>query len=295
MKRMQIALLCLAAIFSIGVMTASGASAVEPEWLVLFKCAKVEKGLWFESVGENCKKFIGFLTGEWEPEAMTGLTVSAGEVVDFTSLSGVKLLTSKVIGVERVVECSEGKNTGETRDSKHLLVQITYTGCKVVGGGECLTTGTGELPGVIFTKPLYGWLWTIKETGTKEAGVFFTASEGEIFSTFECEFGTPLGKKVVEVLSTPKTSYELPNGTFPNGKCLAAKIQPINGGPLGLGELIVEEEVGKQKIKLVTYDGHTFECELEIDLSGVGGPFKAWEVELTPDDIVFAEPVEVLL
>jgi hypothetical protein len=295
MKRIHVALVCLAAIFSIGAMTAASASAAEPEWLVLFKCFKVTpgKGRWHELFGEKCLGYLPLTGGEWEVEAGTGLAVSAGEVVDFISSSGIKRMATKVIGIERVIECLKDENTGETRDSKHILVIITYLECKVVGAGECLTIG--EEAGTIITKPLYGWLWTIKETEPKEAGVFFTASEGEVVSTFECEFGELLGKKVVEVLSTPKTSYELPNGTFPNGKCLAAQIEPVHTGPTGLGELIVEELEKKQKIKLVTYDGHTFECELEIDIVGVGGPFKAWEVEVTPDDIIFEEPVEVLL
>jgi hypothetical protein len=287
----------MTAIFSIGAMAATSASAVEPEWLVLFKCIKVAagKGLWFEISGENSKHYIGFEGGEWEWQAGTGVLVAAGELVNFTSSSCVKRLTGKVVGVERTIECLKDENTGETRGSKHVLVIITFLECKVIGtgGGECLTTG--QAAGVITTNTLYGWLWTIKEMEPKEAGIFFTANEGEIFSSFECEFGGTIGKKSVEVLSTLRTEYELPSGAFPNGKCLAAKVQPINTGPIGSGELVVEEEAKKQKIKLVTYDGHTFECELEILVGGVGGPFKAWEVEVTPDEITFDEPVEVML
>jgi hypothetical protein len=294
MRRIQTALLCVAAIFSIGAMTAVCASGAEPEWLVLFKCVRdgTNKSLWSEISGENCKKFIGAQTGEWEAEAGSGLPVTAGEVVDFTSTSGVKRLVAKILGVEQMVECLQDENTGETRDTKHMLLIIKFLECKVVGGGECLTMG--QAAGVITTNALFGALWPIKEAAPKEAGVFFTANENEIFATFECEFGGAIGKKVVEVLSTLRTEYELPSGAFPNGKCLAGKIQPINM-PVGLGELILEEEAKKQKIKLVAYLGHTFECELEILVAGVGGPFKAWEVEVTPDDIVFAEPVEVVL
>jgi hypothetical protein len=294
MKRIRIALLCLAAIFSIGATTAACASAVEPEWLVLFKCIEVEptKGLWFEVVGENCKNFTEVPAGSFEATGV-GATVAAGEVVDFISSSRVKRLTAKVLGVEQTVECLRDENTGETRDTKHMLLIIKFLECKVVGGGECLTTG--QAAGVIATNALFGALWTIKETEFKEVGVFLTANEGEVFATFECEFGGVIGKKVVEVLSTLRTEYELPGGAFPNGKCLAGQLHNVNSGPTGLVELVFEEEAKKQKIKLVTYLGHTFECELEILVAGVGGPFKAWEVEVTPDDVTFAEAIEVML
>ncbi len=295
MKRIQVALLCMTTIFSIGAITAASASAMEPEWLVLFKCFKVAmgKGLWAEIEGEHCKNYVGFPGGEFEVEPGTGVMVAAGETVEIVSVSGVKRLTASVLGVEQTVECLKDESTGETSGTKHLLVTIKYLECKVVGAGECLTAG--QAAGVILTKRLYGWLWTIKEAEPKEAGVFFTANEGAIVATFECEFGGLIGKKTVEILSTSKTEYELPAGTFPNGKCLAAKIQPINTGPVGSGELVIEAEGKKQKIKLVTYDAHEFECELEILVSGVGGPFKAWEVEVTPDHLIFDEPVEVML
>jgi hypothetical protein len=306
MSKIKVVLLALVAVFAMGAITASSASAVEPEFLVLFECKEeVGKGDFLvrlfptDTPPKGCSE-LDTTAGEGNFNAIagTGVPPAAGEEPTFTSTSGVSKLFITGAPGGAFVECQKDENAlpeGKITGPKHFLVTIDFLECtlKVLGGGACENAEGGA--GAILTKPLKGWLSLVTVGGVEEDGGFFTANAGTIFAEFHCA-NSIVGEQKIVVLSEEKALYEA-GGTFPNGSCIAFKTLPINTlTDLGELEILLNAAGNGQAIKEVTYTVnnvvHKFQCELLTDLNAEAAKASQQE-EVTNPDIIFDEAGQI--
>jgi hypothetical protein len=257
------AVLALTAVSAIG---AASASAVLPEFLVLFECKEVAlgAGLWLERVGGLCKKIDLPAAGNFEPTAGTGKAVEAGEKVAFTSTSGISILEEEG-GMKATIECTADSNVGEINGAKTVNeVLVTFTGCKLLGTSPPAPCENTTISGEIVTKELDGELGYIKKPAPIEVGLVLLPEVGEVVATFEC-------------LTTVPVHIEVKNKVI-------GLITPINT-PAGEFTLAFKQKGGTQEP--TKFEGHV---ENEAFVLGSG---KA-AGEQTTDTIVMGEPVEIM-
>jgi len=252
------------ALTAVSAIAAASASAVLPEFLVLFQCKTVTAGtgLWLENVAGSCKKIDLPAAGNFEPTAGTGKEVEAGEKVSFTSTSGESILEEDGAGLKAKVECTADSNVGEINGAKTVnKVLVTFTTCKLAGTtAPCENTTTS---GEIVTNELDGELGYIKKPAPIEVGLVLLPEVGEVFATFEC-------------LTSPVVLIEVKNKVI-------GLITPINT-PAGEFTLAFKQKAGVQEP--TNFEGHLEEVLL------LGNGLAAGEA--TIDTIVMSEPVEIM-
>jgi hypothetical protein len=291
-RAVQVVGLCLAVSVVAGVI-ANGASAIPPSFLSLFECQTInnKKSNWkvkmLVSEGNNCLEYDTTHESNYEPVPTTGKTPEPSEKIPVVSSGGTKLLTTAE-GLK--VECEGDHITGEMLGSQHMPLTVNYEGCEMPLVGEC--TSPGQEKGIIHTKELMGVLFAIKEGEPREAGIFLTANTNTspaTFVEFECGVGTQ-----VKVLSITKEEGEMLNDKKSHS-CLAGKLTPVNK-LVGEGGIALLREGAKQAIKIVKFNEHEFECELEAEITLV---FKMVE-RISEEDIsgnafITDEPWELML
>jgi hypothetical protein len=267
--------------------------AIPPSFLSLFECQTInnKKSNWkvkmLVSQGNNCLEYDTTHESNYEPVPTTGKTPEPSEKIPVASSGGTRLLTTAE-GLK--VECGEDSITGEMLGSQHMPLTINYRGCEMPLVGEC--TSPGQEKGVIQTKELMGALFAIKEGEPREAGLFLTANTNTApatFMEFECGIGTQ-----VKVLSITKEEGESLNDKKSHS-CLAGKLTPVNK-LVGEGEMIIHREGAKQAVKVVKYNEHEFECELEAEITVVLKVVeRIAEEDVSGNAFITDEPWELML
>jgi hypothetical protein len=220
--------LCLVAVFAMGAVAATSASAL-PEW---GKCEKLgtKTGAYTDA---NCTvKAKPLNTGEFkfikgkELPAMkfSGENIGSGGVLKsaFLSCEGGKysghLVPRKkcvegggtVSGLSEpvTIECESERNTGEANGTNEVRnVNVKFLGCKVFGSAPC---SNGPNTGEITVNPLKGKLGYINKAG-KEVGLLLEPAKkhGE-FAKFNC---AGIITTVVGQGNTTEGAYYLPETT----------------------------------------------------------------------------------
>ena len=234
---------------------AVGASAAEP---AVYHCVAKTGGKW------NAGCTAAGTTFEKEP-------VPAGAKIAFTSKSGVKRLWSTESGLKAEVECTKDSDEGELTGARTDTVKIKFTGCKEIEpfAGACKSTGANAEE--IVTKQLKSKLVWLKAETLK--GLLLEAESGDL-ADFKCP--GLLGE--IELKVTGPVLGEIPSSQYNKMMTkytLAFACEPAKSTKQKY--TMYEEPPGTPITgKHLLSNGH-----------------EACEEEVTPDEITFAEPVEV--
>ena len=171
----------LVAVFAVGAMTATAASAAAPEF---FHCVAKAGGA-FAAGCENAGS--GFAKE----------TVKTGSSIKFTDKEGLSKLNAKA---ETSLSCPADTSKGEITGPKSIAgVVVRFTGCTAKEGMQpgCKSNSTHQGPGIIETNVLKGTLGGASETktGAQVPGESFVPVGSE-FATIEAPC---LATKVFEV------------------------------------------------------------------------------------------------
>jgi len=196
MKRIRIVGMCLVAVFALGAIIASAASAAAPEYQT---CVKAEK------VGKL------YPHGEFSDKACS--VPSPGGKYSVGAWNAGKKVTDKGKGTSPVnrqiypalkeavadVECTSEKTAGELTGPKTAKTKAEYKGCKDSEGKNCNTAGEGK--GKIHTEQLVTEL--LAQPGAAEGvGILIHPETGTVLAHYECEGGlkvTAIGGVIGEV------------------------------------------------------------------------------------------------
>lgn len=237
------AVVAMAAVAAVG---AASASAADPEFLVLFECAKKVGGLWHEKMsaaeGGACLGFDSTSKSGWDPVAGTGKAVAAGEKVPFTATGGPGQLETTT-GIK--IDCAADTKVGEIVGPQEVLeVVVTFTGCKLLVTGEPSCQSTGMAAGEILTEPLMGELGFIT-TVPLDVGLDLLPETGELLAVFLC------GTTEIDVLGSVIgliTPINEPAGQFTLEFKQTAGVQEptkFEGGP----EDVLTTDIGTEAVK----------------------------------------------
>jgi hypothetical protein len=214
-------LICLIAVFALGALTASAASADIGQTLGI---CKKQLTATFVYSGSECQVVSAGpgTTGEYEIEPAVKKK--------FTSISGPGVLA--VAGTE--VKCKKDKNKGEITSTTTVgKVEVTFEECKVKGNAkECALAN-------IATTKLKGELGEgAPEEDASEVAVLFEPEEGTTFATIpatECNVETKVTGKIAGEInrSGANTEYLLAFGLNP------AKKQRIKTFERSAGDAVV--------------------------------------------------------
>ncbi len=222
MQRIRFIALAIGAALTLGAAVSATASAALPEWF---------KG---------------------------GAVITAN--VKFKGKSGAGLLQTKG-GTQ--VKCTGGSAEGEIVPAKAISkTEVAFTGCELVGGGECKTVG--DAAEEVKTKALKGELGYI-EKPTKKVGLKLEPEEaGGLFANFIC----------VLFIGMPE---EMRGG-------MIAKTEPLNVEQT-TGKLVLQQTPkGVQDFKKFEGGPETsLECKWLLQLSFEGCAWEeTWEMEWQP-------------
>jgi len=253
MKRMRILGLALVAVFALGVITAVGASAAEPEFYECHKEAKVEGKVHGNFSDKTCS------TSEPKEEGKYRLQPGIGKKHVFKGKGGVATLNTPKL--ENEVACGKFKDVGEnTSPTTQGKIVASFGKCESLGK-KCESPGAG--PGNIVTNNLVGKLGYINKA-KKEVGVRLSPETGTLLAEFNCEgleiktsgavFGRMTGqvntfsKTVVQEFKnngSPKFEQEIKNFEGGSPETLQSKIGA--NGPFESGQ----ESTATQKGELL--------------------------------------------
>jgi hypothetical protein len=196
--------LCLVAVLAVAAVVLSSASAKTPEWgkcesvgagngKYSANCTTKAKGGGYEWVKGKSLKNIpftghnvgsgGVLWAYFEECHVDGKPVNEPKSRKQCVEEGGEVLEHSKIPVQ--VECEAESNTGET-SGKDLLVnvQVTFTGCAVVGVFPCVQPGGAS--GEIKVNSLKGQLGYINQTEKKVGVLLEPVEKHGLFAQFEC-------------------------------------------------------------------------------------------------------------
>lgn len=200
--------------------------------------------------------------------------------VAFTSKSGVKVLTT----ARAKVECKKDSDTGELTGPRTDKVKIRFFECKYVGGGECTSLKPAELEkGEIMTNPLSSRLVWLNKAKTIKGIDLKPEAPATEYTEFECKEVPIIGKIIIKVTGSvlgeiPPAEYNVEKKEYK----LKFECEPA-GSETQKYLAYWEEEKGVLK---------EFPDSLTAT-NNVFGAEKACEEEKTPDELTFAEAVEV--
>lgn len=239
MNRIRMIALAGLAVFALGAIVASTASATEPGW---FECAKVEGGKFEKGCGAEGGK--------------GGYTIQAGigKGKAFKSKGGLARLHTSIPGKGDVpVECQKAKGGGhQALPNKEVEVVAIFSKCTAAG----FVCQSGTKKGTIETKKLAGELGYISKEPLK-VGASLT-SEAEPGSGLLAEFtctgiasvrvhGAVIGTQEGDINAFSKTSKTVFKVTeaelIPGFKSVINEDQKFEGGPMEI--LLSEFEQGK--------------------------------------------------
>jgi hypothetical protein len=200
MRRIRIVGLCLVAVFTIGAVSATGASAFgePPE---VGRCIKKVGGDW-KTAGCSTPAIAGEEKYEWYPgfKANKHGEINLAKNLKFTSTAKEEALIQLETTKEERIKCTgtngkgkEGQTSeGEVTGPKtNIATKIIFRGCEFIEVGVCSNTGT---PGEIKVNDLDGTLGFQTETGEQKkwkVANLFKPKTGEIFTEFTCA-GVPV-------------------------------------------------------------------------------------------------------
>ncbi len=183
MKSIRIVGLCLAAVFALSAVLASGASAASPEFKTCVKAANpATEG---EYKGKTCATSEPEVGGKYklanwnEGKKKFGLKGKGGKGVNIQYIPS----SETIIGD---TECSGEKITGTVTGPKTAEFTTAYKGCKTNEGKNCNSTGEGK--GKILTNKLSATL--VAQPGSKDGvGILITnaSTPGGVLATYNCE------------------------------------------------------------------------------------------------------------
>ncbi len=195
-----------------------------------------------------------------------GEAIEAAKTIKFTGKGGKAVL--ETVGKSKI-RCKENNNAGEIEGPKDIRrLSVTYTGCEIVLGIKCATTGRAA--GEIVTEKIAGELIYLDKEHTK-AGVLLRPESGTTFASFECE-------GVAAEDSGDLIGQALPLGTESTG-----------------GELVLEQASGKQRWQQAEEESEpakhlTAVIGTKTEEGGVGGGPSS---EPLKEKTTFAEAVEL--
>jgi hypothetical protein len=195
MRRIRIVGLCLVAVFALGAVTATGASAFgePPE---VGRCIKHAGGIW-KNGGCSVKAVPGEEKFEWYPgfKANQKGEVNLAKNLKFTSSAKEEALIQLETVKEEKIICKgtngkgkEGQtSSGEVTGPKtNVATNIIFRGCEFTEVGVCKNTATS---GEITVNDLNGSLAFATESGEQrkwKVANLFKPKSGSIFTEFTC-------------------------------------------------------------------------------------------------------------
>jgi hypothetical protein len=239
MKRMRILGLAILAVFALGVVAASSASAATPEWT---ECAKVEGG--------KFEKGCGAEGGKGGYEKKTGI----GKGKAFKGKGGLARLHTAIPGKGDVpVECQKFKDSGSVV-APNLQVKVVAVFSKCAAAGFICQSGTKK--GTIETKSMAGELGYVSKEPLKVGASLAAEAEpgAGLLAEFTCTgiasvrvHGAVIGTQEGDINTFSKVSKTVYNvieaELIPGFKSIINEDTKFEGGPFTV--LLSEFEQGK--------------------------------------------------
>jgi hypothetical protein len=193
MKRFRIVGLCLAAIFALTAIVATGASAESPP--EVGRCIKKAGGKWKDGGCKTPSK-PGEEKFEWYPAFVGGVPNENPKPIKLKYKAAWKegtLIQLETVGGEKIIAHGQ-TSTGEVTGAKTNIAQnIIFTGVEAFEQ-KCHSTNPAGGTGEVKVKDLNGLLGIEKKgetTAKDKAANLFVPKEGTIFTEFECA-GIPI-------------------------------------------------------------------------------------------------------
>lgn len=261
MRRIRIVGLCLVAVFAIGAVTATGASAFgePPE---VGRCIKKAGGDW-KNAGCSVPAVAGEEKFEWYPafKANKHGETKLAEKLDFKSSSKeLALIQLETVKEEKIIckgtngkgkegQTSEGKVTGP---KTNIATNIIFRGCEFTEVGVCKNTAE---PGEIKVNDLAGTLGFQTEIGEQKkwkVANLFVPKTGNIFAEFTC------GGAPVVVKSNSEALGGVMNPITANAMKLTATVKFTASKGKQKPEKFAADPVGTKRVLLSNKLGGAF-------------------------------------
>jgi hypothetical protein len=196
-----------------------------------------------------------------------GVPIAETKKIAFTSVNAKatgEVPTLETVGGKKVT-CTSSTSKGEISGPTHVkTVVVTYKGCKS-SGFACNTEGAAAEE--IKTSTVEG-VTAYVDAGHTKASIRFKPASGEIFAKFKCSL----------------ISVEVRGETF-------GEARPLNGVQSTSGELLFEQEKGKQKIRAEDEKAANIHLTTFGEESGIGGG--ATNAPPLKENVTFAEAVQL--